>query len=184
MKFLFSYYREKFLLGVLIVSLLIWALGASVLFLRVEPETILVNSTEYGLEVIGAEKSDSIFKDHQENFIRRFVAVYLNYDSKSFADQMAKSGDLMSQACFEKGVEGFNELYKKLSSLSLTQSAEIESITRIKPTIFDSVISVWTVQNSRDQKTRLKLTLELRKTQRNKQNPWGMEVVSVKEKRI
>lgn len=120
---------------------------------------------------------------HAVNFIKRYLSLVYNFDKSSINDQLVKGTDLMSDAFFAESAMELNHLKESViaNPTNMTQSLEVVSITKISKENFDIEGLISTVKEAKDYSFNYLIEMKIKEAEKTGRNPWGLEVISVKE---
>ena len=173
-------YREEFLRWSLVVALTLWGLAATAWALSKKRETLLIAISDAGARVI-ANSDDMALKAEATEFLKIFLEHYFNYSEVNHRQQIGKAADLMSAELWDRLKAKLLEVNERLKSQPLVQRSEIESIDQIGEATFESVLQIGVRSRMNGSKARLKVTVEVRRRARTRENPWALEVVEIKD---
>lgn len=173
-------FRNEIKHWILIISLSVWALLASVFALKNNAKTILIGIDESGSRLI-TETNDRILQNELKNFIKYFVERYYIYDEKTYADQMSLASDLMAHDLWDMQKPKLLEIKEKIQKLPLVQLAEIESLDKVDNDKIEGVLNLMIKSKLSEHKVKLKITLKIGKSPRSEQNPWGFEITELSD---
>lgn len=173
-------FRNEIKHWLLIVSLSIWALFASIFALKNNAKTILIGIDNDGSRLI-TETNDRILQNELKNFIKYFVERYYIYDEKTYSDQMSLASDLMSPDLWEMQKPKLLEIKEKILKIPLVQLAEIENLDKVDTDKIEGILNLIIKSKLSEHKVRLKITLKISKSIRTEQNPWGFEITELSD---
>ena len=173
-------YREEFLRWSLVVALTLWGLTASLWAASKKRETLLIAISESGARVIPSS-DDSALKSEATEFLKTFLGHYFNYSEATHREQIGKAADLMSADLWDRLKSKLLDVNERLKTQPLTQKSEIESIDRTGENAFESVLQVDVRSRMKESKARVKVSVEVRRRARTRENPWALEVVEIKD---
>ena len=81
--------------------LLFYSALTTVLLLKLKPEPLLIGVDQFGTRIIRTA-DDRLLKQEKENFLKKFLQIYNNYDSETYDQKISEAGDLMSKELWEK----------------------------------------------------------------------------------
>lgn len=175
-------YREEIKHWALLLALTIWALLATATSLR-QDKTILIALDESGTRTI-TDAKDKFLALELKNFIHTFLTKYYNYNELTFSEQMQSATDLMDKALWETEKEKLLSIQTKLKLEPLTQSSIIQSIDQIGESTYEAILKT-TISSRLNAKTvQIKTTLELKKSPRTENNPWGYEITELHDETL
>lgn len=173
-------YREEIKHWILIVSLILWALLASIFALKNNSKTILIGIDENGSKII-TDTNERILQNELKNFLKTFLLTYYGYDEKSYSSQIESASNLMSLDLWDKSKAKLIEQKEKLQKVPLTQIPEIESIDQIEQGKIEAILNLNINARLNQQKVKLKVRISYSKASRTELNPWGFEVAEVSD---
>lgn len=173
-------YREEILRWILIVTLLAWAVTATVLALRAKSETILIGLDDHGARLI-TDQRDRLLVTESTKLIQNFVDLYYSYNETSHKLRIGRATDLMNEELWKKLQPELAKVEEKLSKEPLTETAEIESIDQTGTNKYQVLIGLIVKQRMSERAVRLRLEIGLRQRERTGGNPFGFEIISLAE---
>ena len=173
-------YREEIKHWLVVISLFLWAVLASIFALRNNSKIILIGIDDYGSKII-TDSNDRILQNELKNFLKSFLLTYYGYDEKSFSSQIESASNLMNFDLWERVKPKLLEQKEKLTKLPLLQVPDIESIDMIETGKIEAILNLSIKAKLNEQKVRLKVRLSFVKAPRTEMNPWGFEIVEVSD---
>jgi len=164
----------------LVGSLAIWGLTASLYAFSKSEKLILVGIDDAGVRLITAN-SDRLLQAELKSFLKTFFEYYYTYDEKTFLDQIGHATELMSDDLWQRNKDKLLELQQKLQKTPLSQSMEIETIDLLEQGKIEAVLGLKVRARLNEQKVRLKVLIEFKKHERSEKNTWGFEVVELSD---
>lgn len=164
----------------LIFSLTVWAIFASIFALKNNSKTMLIGIDDSGSRLI-TETNDRILQNELKNFIKYFVERYYMYDEKTYADQISAAADLMNPGLWESQKPKLLEIKDKLQKMPLVQLAEIESLDKVDNDKIEGVLNLVIKSKLSEHKVKLKIILRINKSPRTEPNPWGYEITELSD---
>ncbi len=172
--------RDEIKHWLLIFSLTLWAVFASVFALRNNSKIMLIGIDDSGSRLI-TETNDRILQNELKNFIKYFVERYYIYDEKTYADQLSLASDLMNPELWEVQKPKLLEIKEKLQKMPLVQLAEIESLDKVDNDKIEGVLNLVIKSKLSERKVKLKVLLRISKSPRTELNPWGYEIAELSD---
>lgn len=148
---------------------------ASVLLLRMKPQTILIGIDQYGTRVI-REPGDRLLKKEKENFLKRFLALLYGYDSETFEKRVSESGDLMSDQLWSEKREEFERIGKQLKNEDLTQEVQVRELREVDDWTYQADVALKIRRKLTEATVKLRVELRIRPNPRRENNPYPYEV--------
>lgn len=173
-------YREQIKHWMLIASLMLWALLASIFAIRSDSKVILIGIDESGTKII-TDNNDRVLQNELKNFLKSFLLFYYEYDEKTFGSQMESASNLMSLELWEKAKPKLIEQKEKLSKIPVSQTPDIESIELIDSGKVEAILNLVIKVRLVEHKLKLKVNLAFSRAKRTEVNPWGIEVTEVSD---
>ncbi len=169
--------------GILIAGVTGWALIATILLLKFQPQTLLIGIDQYGARLITTE-DDRLLRVEKENFIKRYLHHAYTYTSQDFEGRMSQAGDLMTQHLWEEKKKEFSRIAREMKTQELTQTTTLQELRQVDPENFEADLQIKTKTRLQEATTRLRVGLKIKRTTRTKQNPYPYEVESYAEQVI
>lgn len=164
-------FLKKVVLGLAVIYIMV----ATVLLLRIRPEPLLIGVDQYGTRVI-RDSSDRLVKKERENFLKRFLMLFYNYDSGSFEERISESGDLMSGALWAEKRDEFSKIARQLKAEDLEQKATVSELRELDETSYQADVALIIRRKLTESKVKLRVDLRVRPNRRNEKNPYPLEV--------
>ena len=172
--------RDEIKHWLLVVSLAIWALFASIFALKNNSQTLLIGIDDSGSRLI-TETNDRILQNELKNFIKYFIERYYIYDEKTFADQIGAASDLMNSELWENQKPKLLIIKEKLLKMPLVQLADIESLDKVDNDKIEGILNLIIKSKLSEHKVKIKVLLRISKSPRTEQNPWGYEIMELSD---
>ena len=173
-------YREEFLRWSLVGCLMLWAITATSFAFSKKKETLLISISESGARIVVAS-DDIALKTEAAEFLKTFLGFYFNFSEVNHRQQIGKAADLMSVELWDRLKGKLLEVDERLKVQPLTQIAEIESIDQIGDATFESVLMIGVRTRVNESKAKLKVTVQVKRRARTRENPWSFEVTEIKD---
>lgn len=173
-------YRESLLRAALYFCLVLWATIASTIALRKTDKTVLIGISANETKLI-TDTNDVILKDELRNFLRSFLLSYYSYSSETYAPQMDKASNLMSQNLWERQKDQLAKQVEALKQYPLTQSAEITNIDQLGEKSFEAQLNLRIQSKLAPKSASIRVQIKIDQVKRTELNPWGYEVTEVSD---
>ena len=182
MKTLIKLFKFEMTLISLIIALLFWGLSMSFLAFQNKSQVLLIGKTKEGFKLIKAD-DETQDKGSLEalNFIRHFIGLTFNYDSKSYVRHISLAGDLMSENLWDNKEPEFKKQASFIKKNKISQSSELLSVTR-KSNQYEVEVINYLFKNGNLTKGNKIIILSLTHNQRSFENPWRYNVSDFKIK--
>ena len=99
MKLLWLIRKNEIVLVLLITSLFLWSVLATVLAFQNKEKVILIGKEGGSYQLIESAEKNPL---ERENFIRHFLGLTLNFDEGSYRKHISLAGDLMTEELWKK----------------------------------------------------------------------------------
>lgn len=172
---------QKNIFSLLIITLLVcWSISMSVLAFRNQTKILILQVTEDGVFDVSSDenKLDNIFLI---NFLRAYVGYCYNYDVNSFDKNMSRCSDMMSEKLWNTKKEQISRAVNELKSDKVSYTTSLDKALSKPDGSFELNITTTRFYSGGTSDAKVKLTLQITKTKRSVQNPWGYEVQNVQE---
>lgn len=173
-------YRDEIQKWLLILSLLTWASIASFFAFQNKEKLVLVGIDDSGARLI-TESSDRILQNELKAFLQSFVLDYYGYNEATFAEQIEKASNLMSQELWEIQKPKLLEIKEKLQKIPLSQIPDIEAIDLIETNKVEIILKLRILSKISEKEVKIKVRLNIEKNIRTELNPWGYEITEVSD---
>lgn len=166
----------------LIIFLSLYSVVMTVLALRNIPSFKLIAIEQTGTRYITDEK-DKVLESEQQEFVKRFVRLYTNYDSENFTQTIGHSTDWLSDQAWRKIEEDFKKMKSQILEVKMVQISDIKKIEQSDSFKNEFTLEVLARQIYRGTQKQLKgtLNIKLKIKERTELNPWGWEVDELNE---
>lgn len=175
--------REEIKHWLLVASLSLWALTATIYAISKSEKMILIGVDDVGTRII-TDSKDRLLQSELKNFLKVFFETYYSYDEKNYLTQIGTATELMTNELWERNKDHLLEINEKLQKTPLAQSMEIESIDLIDQGKVEAILMLKIRSRIQEQKVRLKVNLEFKKNERSEKNPWGFQITEVSDAAI
>ena len=179
MKGLLVIYKNETILIAFIGSLILWAVTMSFLAFQNKTQVILIGNKEGSYQLIKEGEKDPL---ETENFIRHFLGLTLNFDEKSYNDNISLAGDLMTENLWERKKSDFTEMAGFIKKHKVIQSSELLEITKIKTNNYEVKVRNYLFKKGILTKKEKLLSLSLTENTRSFENPWRYSVSEIEVK--
>ena len=179
MKRLLVIYKNEAILIAFIGSLILWAVAMSFLAFQNKTQVILIGNKEGSYQLIKEGEKDPL---ETENFIRHFLGLTLNFDEKSYNDNISLAGDLMTEKLWQKKKPDFTEMAGFIKKHKVIQSSELLEITKIKTNNYEVKVRNYLFKKGILTKREKLLSLSLTENIRSFENPWRYSVSEIEVK--
>ena len=179
MRLLFLVYKNETVFFVLISSLFLWGLLASILAFQNKEKVILIGTVNGSYKVINDREMDPL---ETENFIRHFLGLTLNFNEANYRKHISIAGDLMTESLWLEKKKEFKEMAGFIKKHQVVQSSEVLSITRKKKNLFEVKVKNYLFKKGVLREKENLISLSLIKNERSYENPWRHSVSNVEVK--
>ena len=183
MAFVIELLKPHLTKGLLVFSLLFWALFATFEALSKKTTTLLIAIDSNGTRVIRTQ-DDPIFKTEIVQFLRFYLEKAYNFTPQNFSQNVGEATTLMSESLWKQEGENISRLKNMVEDSGLAQLARVERISQISSTHFQSILQIEQKSRLNTQSFKIKVSLQIQNIKRNESNPWGIEVLELKEERL
>jgi len=159
----------------IVIGLVAYAGIASVLLLRLKPQTLLIGVDQYGTRII-REPGDRLLKKEKENFLKRFLALHYGYDSETFEKRISDGGDLMAEQLWTEKREEFERIGKQLKTEDLTQEVQVSELREMDEWTYQADLALKVRRKLTEAVVKLRVELRIRPNPRRENNPFLYEV--------
>lgn len=167
----------------IIIGVLGYCTITTFLLLRLKPDPILIGIDAYGTRLI-VKADDSLLKIEKENFIKKFLSSFYNYDQDNFSARISESGDLMSRALWEKKRQDLAQTATRLKSEILSQTTKIQELRQIDDVTFEADLLVLVKDKLKEYPFKLRVELKLKRSTRTGINPYAYELEVLNEQQL
>lgn len=167
----------------LITALILWGVVATAYAFSKKEEILLIGLDDGGTRIITSQ-SDRLLKSELQKFILHFLDLYYSYDEKSFKTQVGMAADLFSEDFWNQEKSKLFALNEKLQKSPLTQSIQVESIDLVDDGKIEVLLSVFVKSRLSENKVKLQILIEYKKSERSEINPWGYSIHNISERTL
>ncbi len=160
---------------VIVFGLVCYAGVASVLLLRLKPQTLIIGIDQYGTRIV-REPGDRLLKKEKENFLKRFLALQYGYDTETFEKRISDSGDLMADQLWTEKRAEFDRIAKQLKTEDLTQEVQVTELREVDDWTYQADLALKIRRKLTESAVKLRVELRIRPNPRRENNPYPYEV--------
>lgn len=183
MKIKFSPYMQyQSSLWLLILVLGIYGIVMTTFAVRNIPELKIVAIEATGTRIV-TDSTDKVIERERQEFVKRFIRLYTNYDSETFSETIGHSTDWMSDSAWSRIEKSFEEMKSQILEYKMVQISEITKLEQsdLNPLEFSSEIHTRQIYRGTSKKLLGTLSVKLKSQKRTELNPWGWEVDELSE---
>lgn len=176
------YMQYNLSLWIIILILSIYAGVMTYFALRNIPDIKILAIESTGTRLV-TDNKDKVFEKEEQEFVKRFLRYYTNYDAETFTETIGKSTEWMSDAAWNKLSESFKKTKAQILDLKMVQISEITKLDQADSNKDDFTANIQTRQIYRGIQKKLLGTihLKIKARARSDLNPWGLEVDEIAE---
>lgn len=176
------YMQYQSSLWILIGILLLYSIAITVMALRNIPEFKIVAIEPTGTRLV-IDNTDKVIERERQEFVKRFIRLYTNYDSDSFSETIGHSTDWMSDGAWSRIEPVFKETKAQSLEYKMVQISEINKLEQsdANPLEFSAEVHTRQIYRGSSKKLNGTLILKLKAQKRTDLNPWGWEVDELAE---
>lgn len=181
-KILSPYMQYNASLWLLILVLSLYAGVMTYFALRNIPDIKIIAVEATGTRMV-TDSKDKVFEKEQQEFVKRFLRLYTNYDAESFAETMGKSTDWMSDAAWSRIEDSFKRTKAQILEIKMVQISEITKLEQSdsNPGDFTATINTRQIYRGTSKKLIGLIHLRVKPRLRTDLNPWGLEVDEISD---
>lgn len=146
-------------------------------------EVLAIYVGEKETRLITSDK-DPILQKELVNFVKNFVEKYYSYSNHNIRENMELATDLMSEKLFRKKQSEINESVSKVLAREYSQKARLRKLTKKDNGTYEAVIDIKGKAKMSSFESKYGVEFVIQRTQRTKNNKYGLEIAYVKENRI
>ena len=173
-------YREEIKHWVLIVSLLLWALVATVFATTNTQKTLIIGIDDAGSRLI-TDSKDRLLKSETKQFLKYFLDQYYTYNQETFNERIGVATELMSPDLWSKEKSKLIDLKDKLDKNPITQFSELENIDLVDQNKIEATLKIKIKSRMSEKNIKLKVILDFKKNERSEQNPWNFQITELSD---
>ena len=169
-------------LWLLILMLSIYGVVMTVFAVRNIPEFKIVAIEPTGSRLV-TNNTDKVIERERQEFVKRFIRLYTNYDSETFSETIGHSTDWMSDVSWRRIEKAFEEMKAQILEYKMVQISEITKLEQndANPLEFSAEIHTRQIYRGTSKKLIGSLSVKLKSQKRTELNPWGWEVDELME---
>jgi hypothetical protein len=141
---------------------------------------IIIGIDSNGTRIV-SEANDPIFKTEATAFIQKFLFNVYNFDSENFIKRIGYATSIMSEDLWKRKQNEILDLKNKIERDSIAISGQIQKLTKDENGTYHALILVHEKSRLNEQDHQIEVSLNLKSTIRNQENPSGLEVDSYEE---
>lgn len=168
-------YREELLRWILIVALGLWAITASVAYLRMKPQTIVIGVSDDASYLIETESKAHVAKE-KVLFLSKFIDSYYAFDEKTFDMKMTRAGDFMSQDLWQIKQPEILKVKAALIASPYTQTLKVLNIDDLGEGKVEAMVLVGVTKKLTTGSARVKITMRIQDKLRDLTSAYPFEV--------
>lgn len=146
-----------------------WASIVTYKYLQVKNNPLVMNVSMEGI----VSDSQSLLKVERITFVRQFVEKYVSFEPDTFWQAQTALSFLLSSDLRDQRLAEINRLKNKIQKNQVTQRGQILSIQEQQEKYFIEV-EIFLFEGKQVTKLRTHMTLQLKESARNLDNPWGL----------
>lgn len=176
------YMQYQSSLWILVGVLLLYSIAMTTIAMRNIPEFKIVAIEPTGTRLV-TDSTDKVIEKERQEFVKRFIRLYTNYDSDSFGETIGHSTDWMSDSAWSRIEQSFKEMKSKIIEYKMVQITEITKLDQsdANPLEFSAEVHTRQIYRGTSKKLSGTLILKLKAQKRTDLNPWGWEVDELAE---
>lgn len=175
-----KYLNQIVLRKLFVVVLFAWALTASVMLLRLRPQTFLVGIDDNGVRVINDERDRLVAKE-KTNLVKRYLSLAYNYESDDYNERITQAGNLMTEALWNEKKAEYKRIAAGLKIQTRTQETKVEDIRLVDDYMFQCDLLITVKNKLITEQVKLRAEIWVQAHKRNQLNPYAWEVVKYAE---
>ena len=164
----------------LFAALFLWAVSASFVAMTKKNQVVLIGLDENGTRII-SQKEDPLYRVEVKNFLLHFIESLYSFTPENFTENVGQAADLMSKNLWESKKSKLLGLSQKVSEQKIHHTTEVEKITKLEKNLFNIIFISKQKSKLKVWSRKISAKIQLSKTARTQENPWGMEVTSLEE---
>lgn len=174
-----SLFRNELKHWLLIVTLVLWAVLASVMAVLRKDKVILVSLDKDGFARIITDTNDLLLKKEMGAFAAHLLNLFYGYSDKDFLLRMNQATDLMTDELWLEKKDSLIKISEDLKTMPLVQEVKILSIDLVSENKLEAFLELSIMTRLQATKAKLKVDLTLRPVTRTLKNPWGYQIESL-----
>ncbi len=177
------YIRYKLLMGMVIALLFAWAVTATVVAFKLQPQVILVGTDENGTRLITTQ-TDPMLSRERIKFIKEFLYSFYNYSSDDYEKAMNQAGGLMADSLWIEKEKELHTTLNQMKQTPLSQEVRLLDLREVADTEFEVDLGVKIQTRLQSKETKYRVDVKIGSRKRGTENPYPWEVLSVHETEI
>ena len=181
-KILSPYMQYNMSLWLLILILSIYGGIMTYFALRNIPSIKIIAVESTGTRFVTDSKDKALEKEQQE-FVKRFLRLYTNYDADSITETVGKATEWMSNSAWIKVSESYTKTKAQAIDVKMVQISEITKLVQSDSdnSVFIGNVSTRQIYRGISKKLTGVIQLRVKLRPRSELNPWGLEVDELSE---
>ena len=162
---------------VLFILVLIWAVTSTYMYLRLKNNPMVVAVTTGMNSSPLSQESFQLSEMEKVTFLRQYLDRYFNYDANNFWQSQTSLSFLMAPDLRDRRIAEVRRLREKVQQKNISQKAQLLSLKSLGQNRFEAMMKVQiTEEQNKTSDLTMTLQMELGKTERTLENPWGLLV--------
>ncbi len=178
MIYLLKYFEKETRQLIIMGLLLTWALSSSIYALKKENQTLLLQMNGFDTRVIDQSEQPPI---EIENFFHNFVGLFYSYNSQNYESHMNRAAPMLKLSVLKEFAPRLNKMFDRVIQTPVNQIAFIEKINKIQDFDYELVIKVERSEKGQETSNDYNIRLSVDRTDRTRENPYGIEIVKLEE---
>jgi hypothetical protein len=176
------YMQYQSSLWIFIAVLAVYSVAMTFMAMRNIPEFKIVAIEPTGTRLV-TDSTDKVIERERQEFVKRFIRLYTNYDSESFSETIGHSTDWMSDGAWSRIEQSFKDMKVQILEYKMVQISEITKLEQsdASPLEFSAEVHTRQIYRGTSKKLHGTLILKLKAQKRTDLNPWGWEVDELAE---
>lgn len=183
MEIILEILKPKLLKALLILALFSWGIFASFQALSNKKKLVLIGIDANGTRIINSN-TDPLFKTELINFLHHYLSQSYNFTPENFSKTVGEATNLMAESLWKNEAQNISRLKSLVESTGLVQIARIKEISQIDQINFQALIEVEQKSRLEVQKLKIKVSIKIKSIDRDEHNPWGIEVLELREETL
>lgn len=176
-KLLSPYMQYNYIMWILVIVLVIYGGVMTHFAVRNIPDIKVVAIESTGTRLI-TDSKDLVLEREQQEFVKRFLRLYSNYDYENFRDTIGQATEWMSNSAWSLIEDKFKKVKAQTLEVKLVQISEIKKLDQsdTNKNEFTAVIHTRQIYRGIQKKLVGQIHLVVQPKARSELNPYGWEV--------
>ncbi|MBK7845820.1 MAG: hypothetical protein IPJ71_19465 [Bdellovibrionales bacterium] len=183
MKLAFEILKPQILKILLFLALTSWACFATFQAVKNQGKTLLIGIDANGTRIITSQ-DDPLFKTELTSFLKHYFSKAYNFTPLDFSQNVGEATNLMSESLWKSEGENIQRLKTAVEKSGLVQNSRLRGLSQVDKENFQALLQIEQKSRLQTESFQVKVILKLQRIERSDINPWGMEIIELREEKL